>query len=40
MTFTAIRPDFGLENGRAVSLLRLSQASALISALRVVFRAP
>ena len=36
MTFTAIRPDVGLSNGREVSLCRLAQASSLISALRVV----
>jgi hypothetical protein len=36
MTLTAMRPDFGLANGREVSLLRVAQASSLISALRVV----
>jgi len=40
MTLTAIRRDLGLGNGGEVSLLRLSQASALISALSVVFKAP
>jgi len=39
MTFTAMRPDEGFGNGREVSLLRLAQASSLISALRVVLRA-
>ena len=39
MTLTAIRPDCGLSNGREVLLLRVAQASALISALRVVLRA-
>ena len=39
MTFTAMRPDFGFSNGREVSLFSVAQASALISALRVVFRA-
>ncbi len=37
MTFTAMRPRAGLSKGRDVSLLRVSQASSLISALRVVF---
>lgn len=36
MTFTAIRPDLGLSNGREVSLLSEAQASALTSALGVV----
>ena len=39
MTFTAMRPDFGLSNGRDVSLWSVAQASALISALSVVFSA-
>ena len=39
MTFTAIRPDFGLSNGRDVSLLSVAQASSLISALSVVLSA-
>ena len=39
MTFTAMRPDVGLANGLEVSLWRVSQASWLISALSVVFRA-
>jgi len=39
MTLTAIRPDPGLVNGRDVSLLRVAQASALISALSVVLSA-
>jgi hypothetical protein len=38
MTFTAIRPEAGLSNGREVSLFSVSQASALISALSVVLR--
>jgi hypothetical protein len=36
MTFTAIRPDFGLSKGREVSLFRVAQASSLTSALSVV----
>ena len=36
MTFTAIRPDFGLSKGREVSLFSVAQASALISAFSVV----
>ncbi len=39
MTLTAIRPDLGLSKGLDVSLLRVAQASALISAFNVVFRA-
>jgi hypothetical protein len=39
MTLTAMRPDLGVSKGREVSLLSVAQASALISALRVVFRA-
>ena len=39
ITFTAIRPDFGLSNGRDVSLFSDAQASSSISALSVVFRA-
>ena len=39
MTFTAMRPDLGLSKAREVSLLRVAQASSLISALRVVFKA-
>ena len=39
MTFTAIRPEVGFSKGREVSLFRVSQASRLISALRVVLRA-
>jgi hypothetical protein len=38
MTLTAMRPPLGLSNGRLVSLCRVSQASSLISAFRVVFR--
>ncbi len=38
MTFTAMRPDDGLSNGRLVSLWRDCQASSLISAFSVVFR--
>ena len=38
MTFTAMRPDFGLAKGRDVSLLRVAQASALISAFSVVLK--
>ena len=37
MTFTAIRPESGLSNGREMSLLSVDQASASISALSVVF---
>ena len=36
MTFTAMRPDLGLSNGREVSLLSVAQASSLISAFSVV----
>ncbi len=39
MTFIAIRPDFGLANGREISLFRVAQASGSISALRVVLSA-
>src|SRR5580700_5006647 len=39
ITFTAIRPDFGLSKVREVSLFRVAQASSLISALSVLFRA-
>ena len=39
MTFTANRPVEGLGKGREVSELRVSQASASISAFRVVFSA-
>jgi hypothetical protein len=39
MTFTAMRPDFGLSNGREVSLFSVAQASSLISALSVVLSA-
>jgi hypothetical protein len=39
ITFTAIRPERGLANGREVSLFRLAQASSLISAFSVVLRA-
>src|SRR4029077_3585250 len=39
MTFTAMRPDAGLSNGRDVSLLSVAQASALISAFSVVLSA-
>jgi hypothetical protein len=39
MTFTATRPDFGLSNGRDVSLFNVAQASESISALSVVFNA-
>ncbi len=38
MTFTAMRPDFGLGKGREVLLWRVAQASALISAFSVVFK--
>jgi hypothetical protein len=31
MTLTAMRPELGFGNGREVSLLRLAQASSLIS---------
>lgn len=37
MTFTAILPDDGRLNGRDMSLLRVAQASSLISALSDVF---
>jgi hypothetical protein len=40
ITFTAMRPDFGLSNGREVSLCRVAQAASSISALSVVLRAP
>jgi hypothetical protein len=36
MTFTAMRPVFGLSNGRDTSLLSVAQASASISAFSVV----
>ena len=39
MTFTAMRPDFGLGNGREVSLFSVAHASSLISAFSVVFSA-
>ena len=39
ITFTAMRPDFGLSNGRDVSLCSVAQASSSISALSVVFSA-
>lgn len=39
ITLTAIRPEVGFSKGRDVSLWRVDQASALISALRVVFNA-
>ena len=38
MTLTAKRPLLGFSNGREVSLFRVAHASALISALNVVFR--
>jgi len=38
ITFTAIRPDFGLSKGREVSLLSVAQASSLISAFSGVQR--
>ena len=38
ITFTAMRPDFGFSKGREVSLCSVAQASALISAFRVVFK--
>ena len=40
ITFTAIRRDFGRENGRDTSEWRLSQASRSISALSVVRSEP
>ena len=40
ITLTAIRLEGGFGNGREVSLWRVDQASSLISALRVVLRAP
>jgi len=40
MTLIAMRPLWGFSKGREVSLLRVAQASGLISALRVVFSAP
>ena len=39
MTLTAIRPDVGRAKGRETSLLKVSQASWLISALSVVLSA-
>ena len=39
ITLTAIRPDCGLAKGREVSLCKVAQASSLISALSVVFKA-
>ena len=39
MTFTAMRPDFGLAKAREMSLFSVAQASASISALSVVLRA-
>jgi hypothetical protein len=39
MTFTAIRPDLGLSNGREVSLRSVLHASSSTSALRVVLSA-
>ena len=39
MTLTAIRPDVGRAKGRETSLLKVSHASWLISALSVVLRA-
>jgi hypothetical protein len=39
MTFTAMRPCFGLSNGREVSPCSVAQASASISLLSVVFSA-
>ena len=39
ITFTAMRPDCGLVKGRDVSLCSVAQASSLISAFSVVFRA-
>lgn len=39
MTFTAIRPDAGLSNGRDVSLFKVAHASSSISARSVVFSA-
>jgi hypothetical protein len=40
MTFTAIRPLFGIGNGREISLFKVAHTSASISALSVVFSAP
>ena len=37
ITFTAMRPDSGLSNGREVSLRSVAQASASISAFNVLF---
>jgi hypothetical protein len=39
MTFTAMRPDAGLSNGREVSEFNEAHASASISAFKVVFSA-
>jgi hypothetical protein len=38
MTLTAILPDAGFAKGLDVSLFRVAQASAFISALRLVLR--
>ena len=40
MTLTAIRPLFGIGNGRDTSLLSVAHTSASISALSVVLSAP
>ena len=40
MTFTAIRPLFGIGNGRETSLFSVAHTSALISAFSVVLSAP
>src|SRR5436305_3323485 len=40
ITFTAMRPLTGFANGREIALWSVDQASSLISALSVVFRAP
>jgi hypothetical protein len=39
MTFTAMRPEVGLAKGLEVSLLSVSHASSLMSALSVVLSA-
>jgi hypothetical protein len=39
ITFTAIRPDAGLRNGREVSLFSVAHASSLISAFSEFFSA-
>jgi len=40
ITFTAIRPLFGIGNGRDMSLFNVAHVSASISAFSVVFNPP